>query len=271
LTAETERRLSTFFGAFESAAKPLLMLDYDGTLAPFRVDRYKARPWAGIRELLAGIQAHGRTRIVVITGRPAAEIPPLLGVKQSPEIWGLHGAERLYADGKCELVEAPQSTRERLSELHRQLRHDALGGLFEEKANAAVMHWRGVPVGKAKLIEKRTRELFEPLAQRYGLKLLEFEAGLELRAGPEKGDAVRALLEETNGFGSHAAAYLGDDLTDEGAFRAIRERGRHWDGLGVLVRRERRETAADIWLRPPEELRAFLMWWSEACGAPSAG
>lgn len=265
-----EKRLDAFFGTLESAAAPLLMLDYDGTLAPFRVDRYQAWPWAGIRELLSAIQAQGRTRIVVITGRPAAEIPPLLSVEPSPEVWGLHGAERLHVNGKREFVEAPQPTRERLSDLRWQLRQDALGGLFEEKANAAVVHWRGVPASKAKLVERRTRELFEPLAQRYGLKLLEFEAGLELRAGPGKGDAVKALLEETNGFGAHAAAYLGDDLTDEEAFRAIKESGLHGSGLGVLIRRERRETVADIWLRPPEELRTFLMRWSKACGAAHA-
>jgi len=241
------------------------MLDYDGTLAPFRIDRYKARPWAGVRELLSGIQAQRRTRIVVITGRPAEEIAPLLGVEPAPEVWGLHGAERLHATGKRELKETPPSAREQLSQLHQQLQHDAFGGLFEAKANAAVMHWRGVPASRAKLIEQRTRELFEPLAQRYGLRLQQFEAGLELRTGPEKGDAVRALLDEANGFGVHAAAYLGDDLTDEGAFRAIKESGLRANGLGVLVRREWRETAADIWLHPPDELRAFLMRWSEAC------
>ena len=262
MTGETKKRLESFFDAFESATVPLLMLDYDGTLAPFRIDRYKARPWAGVQQLLAAIQRDGRTRIVVITGRPAAEIPPLLDVEPSLEVWGLHGAERLHANGRRELAQATQITRSKLGDLYQQLRYDAFGGLFEEKANAAVVHWRGVPAGKAKLIEKRTRELFEPLAQRYGLKLLEFEAGLELRAGPEKGDAVKALLKETNGFGSHAAAYLGDDLTDEGAFEAIKG-----NGLGVLVRRERRKTAAEIWLRPPVELRAFLLRWSKACGA----
>jgi trehalose-phosphatase len=148
--------------------------------------------------------------------------------------------------------------RGKLEELNAELRRAALGGLFEEKANAAVMHWRGMPPQKAKVIEKRTRELFEPRVRMYGLTMLEFEAGLELRAGPEKGDAVRALLEETNA--SQPAAYLGDDLTDETAFRAIKGRG-----LGILVRRERRASAAEIWLRPPEELRNFLRRWLRSC------
>ncbi len=40
------------FVAFTGAAMPVLLLDYDGTLAPFRIDRFKARPWAGVRKLL---------------------------------------------------------------------------------------------------------------------------------------------------------------------------------------------------------------------------
>lgn len=250
--------MDDFFEAFAGERKPLLLLDYDGTLAPFRVDRYQARPWAGVSELLTRIQEEGQTRIVVITGRPATEIAPLLQVHPAPEVWGLHGAERLHTTGRRELRPAPPVVQGKLEELNSELRRAALGGVFEEKANAAVMHWRGMPPQKAKIIEKRTRELFEPLARIYGLTMLEFEAGLELRAGPEKGDAVRALLKESDD--SQPAAYLGDDLTDETAFRAIKGRG-----LGILVRRERRASAADIWLRPPEELRRFLKRWLRAC------
>ena len=264
MTEESKRRLNGFFGGFAGAAHPLLLLDYDGTLAPFRIDRYKARPWAGVRELLTRIQHQGRTRVVVITGRPAAEIAPLLQVDPAPEVWGLHGAERLQANSRRELIEAPPEMRGRLEEVQSQLRRDALGGLFEEKANAAVMHWRGVPAKKAKLIEKRARQLFEPLARMYGLTLLEFESGLELRAGPEKSDAVRALLAEAKAGGP--LAYLGDDVTDEAAFLAIQGRG-----LGILVRRERRRSSADIWLRPPQELREFLERWLRACRSASAG
>jgi len=42
-------KLERFFGGFTPDADSLLLLDYDGTLAPFRVDRFTARPWAGVR------------------------------------------------------------------------------------------------------------------------------------------------------------------------------------------------------------------------------
>lgn len=255
-----------------------MLLDYDGTLAPFRVDRFQALPWAGVRDLLNQIQNQGCTRIVVITGRPAAEILPLLGVEPAPEVWGLHGAERLHPDGRRELEQISPAARTELDVLAEQLRRDATGGpsgspsggLIEEKPNAIAMHWRGVPPARARIIEKHTRALFEPLAQMDGLNLLEFEAGLELRAGRDKGAAVTAILEEAASANPHRepppAAFLGDDLTDETAFRAIKNYGDHRShGLSILVRNQPRPTAADIWLQPPGELRDFLKRWLCAC------
>jgi trehalose 6-phosphate synthase/trehalose 6-phosphate phosphatase len=263
LTPEAAERLDAFFGGFADGARPFLLLDYDGTLAPFRLDRFKARPWAGVRELLARIQRQKWTRMVAITGRPAAEIAPLLGLDPPLEVWGLHGAERLYPDGRRELEEAAPTVRQKLDELRARLKLDSLGGLFEDKANGAVMHWRGASPGKARLIEKRTRALFEPLAQMGGLGLLEFEAGLELRVGRDKGGAVETILAEALLSGAVGpVAYLGDDLTDEAAFRAVNDGGP--GGLSVLVRREGRKTDAQVWLRPPGELKAFLKRWIKA-------
>ncbi len=73
---------------------------------------------------------------------------------------------------------------------------------------------------------------------------------------------MRAILSE---MGRDAAvAYLGDDRTDEDAFLAL-----HGHGLSVLVRGEFRDTAADVWIRPPEGLVAFLTDWNAACGGAS--
>jgi trehalose 6-phosphate phosphatase len=260
LTSEAAEKLATFFDRLAAEPHPLLLLDYDGTLAPFRVDRFEARPWAGVRDLLTRIQRQGQTRLAVITGRPAAEIGPLLGLEAPLEVWGLHGAERLYPDGRRELEAAPAAARQMLDELRERLRRDPLGGLFEDKPNAVVMHWRGASAHKARAIEKRARQLFEPLAQIDGLGLLEFEAGLELRVGRDKGGAVEAILTEAGRVGP--VAYLGDDLTDEAAFRVVNALDEAH--LSVLVRRAHRETAAEIWLRPPAELMEFLERWVRA-------
>jgi len=181
----------------------------------------------------------------------------MLALNPAPEVWGLHGAERLYPDGRRELEKQSTAVRRALEGLRRKLHRDALGGLFEDKPNAAVMHWRGRTPEEAREIERKTRELFEPLAKMEGLRMLEFSAGLELRAGRDKGGAVRAIIRESPE--GAPVTYLGDDLTDEAAFAAVNEaKGPH---LSVLVRREKRKTAADVWLQPPEELRIFLRRW----------
>jgi trehalose-phosphatase len=184
----------------------------------------------------------------------------MLALDPAPEVWGLHGAERLYPDGRRELeVQAP-TVRQALRNLRTRLKRDSFGGLFEDKPNAAVIHWRGRSLEQAREIERRTRETFEPLAKLDGLRLLKFEAGLELRAGRDKGGAVREIIRESEDRAP--VTYLGDDLTDEAAFEAINEaKAPH---LSVLVRRAPRKTAADVWLKPPEELREFLRMWLKA-------
>jgi trehalose 6-phosphate phosphatase len=251
-----------FFRAFTASRQPLLLIDYDGTLAPFHIDRFQAEPWPGIRPALQLIQNQKKTRIIVITGRPAAEIAPLLGLTGPVEVWGLHGFEHLSVDGRRELEELPGPVRQKLDQLITALRRDSFGGLLEEKPNAVVLHWRGAAPSEAKQIDRRARALFEPAAQELALQLLPFEAGLELRAGRNKGAAAEMILNECAKCAP--VTYLGDDITDEAAFRALKGRG-----LSVLVRPELRETAADVWLKPPDELKQFLDRWSAACEAIS--
>ena len=260
-------QLHNFFIKFTKTTNALLLLDYDGTLAPFRVDRFKARPWSGIRELLNQIQDCRRvtTRIIFITGRPAAEIAPLLGLERRLEVWGLHGAEHLHPDGRRELQEPPTATHNKLEELKDILQRDSFGGLFENKPNAAVMHWRGASPARAQEIARKTRALFEPLAKLEGLTLLEFESGLELRSGRDKGGAVEAILAAESIQASNGpVAFLGDDITDESAFIAVNASQR--PHLTALVKPVYRETAAALWLKPPGELKEFLRQWIAACG-----
>lgn len=259
---ETEKRCEEFFAALRaSTVRPLLLLDYDGTLAAFRVDRFRARPWAGVSAQLAQIQTQAWTRMAVITGRPPEEIEPMLGLQPPLEVWGLHGAERLYPDGRRELEGIPSEARVALDRVRAALQQDSLGGLYEDKANAAVLHWRGFTPRQARAIEERALAVFEPLARLEGLRLLRFDGGVELRGGRDKGGAIAAIVaEEAKGA---PVAYLGDDLSDEAAFGAVNAlTAPH---LSVLVRRQQRVSAAVAWLRPPAELRTFFARWIESC------
>ncbi len=259
----TSEAMKIFFAQVAMAPHSALLLDFDGTLAPFRLDPLEVRPWAGVPLLLEKIHRLGRTRIAIVTGRPSLQVASQLGLPFL-EIWGLHGTERLRPDGTIEEQPLRENEATALAAAREAVRSIGLGPKvrFEDKRNAVVVHWRGVTPRVAETLRNGLRELLEPFAEVAKMHLLQFDGGIELRAGRNKGDAVRSLLAEV---GDQAPlAYLGDDVTDEDAFRALGDRG-----LSVLVRRESRASAAQLWLRPPAELRAFLTSWLAALQPPT--
>ncbi len=254
--------LTDFFRRLSAAQQSCLLLDFDGTLAPFRIDPATVRPWAGVRELLDRISREGRTRVALISGRPSRQVARQLGLATPVEIWGLHGAERLLPNGEVEKEKLQDAQLEALRAARHRVQQAGMDLRLEEKWNAVVVHWRGKSSHLAELARTRTMEVLLPFAETPGMTLLTFDGGMELRAGRNKGGAVRLLLRS---WPSHApVAYLGDDTTDEDAFEALGARG-----LSILVRREARPTAAQLWLRPPVELRAFFRSWLHAVSKAS--
>lgn len=247
-----------FLESVGRAPRSVLMLDYDGTLAPFHVDRQKAVPYAGVASLLQQIIDKGRTRLVIVTGRDAREISQLLPLQPMPEIWGSHGLQRLLPDGSCEMPEIPAEVAEVLDSARRWLDYQGLHDLAEIKPGSIAVHWRALEESAAEELRGRILVGWFPIAERASLKLLEFDGGIEMRmTDPDKGYAVQTVLAEMDP--DAPAAYLGDDLTDERAFRALEGRG-----LSILVRSRQRRTVAHVWLKPPEQLLDFLSRWLSA-------
>lgn len=250
-------RLEPFFQSLVRANQSALLLDFDGTLAPMRVDPSKVHPWAGVVNLLQEIQESGRTRLAIVTGRSANEVVLQLGMRDAPEVWGLHGAERLCVDGSWVREELPSSDQSLLEAARSRVRIALPEARVEEKRNGVVVHWRGKPARFIQSIQSRALHVLLPFTNTNGVRLLQFDGGIELRIGRDKGDAVRMILNEI--ASTAPVAYLGDDATDEDAFQALNGRG-----LTVLVRRNWRKSAAQAWLRPPAELREFLTAWLRA-------
>jgi trehalose-phosphatase len=248
--------LNDFFRRLAAAPRRILISDYDGTLAPFRVERGQAIPYPSVKEALQGIVAGG-ARLALITGRTAHDLAALVDFPQPLEIWGSHGSERLHRDGRLERFPLTEGQRAGLERALEQARRIAPEERIEVKYGCLALHWRGEKPEVFARWEAGVRRSWEGLTGSGELALLRFDSGLELRAtNYDKGTAVSTILNETP---DAVAAYLGDDLTDEDAFRAIKGRG-----LAVLVRAEPRETAADIRLSPPEELLEFLSQWRSA-------
>jgi len=251
--------LDALFAALEHSQRALLMLDYDGTLAPFRSDPSQARPYPGIPETIDAIVEAGGTRVVVISGRRASDIPALLGTRHALEVWGCHGWERLLPNGALTIEPVPKEARDAL--IAAGVSADPvqrLGARLERKPSSLALHWRDVPEERIARIRLAVEEQWASLCRSAPLVLMPFDGGLELRAsGRSKAHAVESVLNES--AADTPAAFLGDDVTDEDAFIALQGRA-----LCVLVRSERRPSAASVWLRPPRELAAFLQRWQRA-------
>jgi trehalose 6-phosphate phosphatase len=258
LNSDAQLQIETLLRAVAGAPRSLLMLDYDGTLAPFREDPEQAFPYPGVSSVLQAIIRTARTRVVIISGRDVHEVIPLLDIEPHPEVWGLHGLQRLIPDGSIEVFPLEKRTLEALAVAEKWLRHEHLHHTAEFKAGSIAVHWRGLDEDEAKSVRRRVLLGWTPIANSR-LRLLEFDGGVEIRA-PEadKGDAVRTVMNEMNS--DTPAAYLGDDTTDEHAFEAMDGRG-----LSVLVRPRLRATAAQLWLRPPHDVLDLLARWLDAC------
>ena len=244
----------------EDAPASLLLLDYDGTLAPFRTNPARALPYPGVLPLIQGIWEGGRTRVAFVTGRSLEGILPLLGMNPLPEIWASYGREHRLADGTSQTIPPTPEQAKGLAEAERRFAGAGPPARLEKKPFSLAAHVRGLYAGSAKAALRALGESWREVAEAAGLELLAFDGGLELRApGWTKRDAVRAILVEAPVCGP--VAYLGDDETDEGAFQALGKRG-----LPILVRGKWRPTAARVWLRPPGELLRFLEAWKERAG-----
>jgi trehalose-phosphatase len=250
--------MQAFYDQLATAQQRVLMLDYDGTLAPFKVRPEEAVPYPGVSETLSALVEQDNTRVVIVSGRGASEVAGLLPLGRPPEIWGAHGWERISPQGEMWAQEPTEAAREALVRAHDLAERCRIAGARLERKRASVaVHWRGAPESDVEPLEKRLKEAWAPLTDGV-LEVLPFDGGLEVRArGTNKQHAVKAVLSETPP--GSPVAYLGDDLTDEDAFELVKSQG-----LAVLVRPELRKTMADVWLKPPHELLDFLERWRAA-------
>jgi trehalose-phosphatase len=240
-----------------SGGPSLLLLDYDGTLAPFHDDRMRALPWPGIRERLELLSTLPSVRLALVTGRSARELAALLALRRPVEIWGSHGREHLTGDGAYTVAHLPPAQRQALDLLEAAFTAAGFAALLERKPTSLAAHWRTLDAAGAARMEQTARQSFAQQGEHAGLQLMVFDGGVELRSGSiNKGHAALHMLNQSP---TAVTAYLGDDTTDEDAFAALRDRG-----LTILVRESPRPSQARYWLQPPGELLGFLDAWIHA-------
>ncbi len=242
--------LERFFRSVSSASERVLMLDYDGTLAPFTEERDRAFPYPGVVQRLNMLVASKQTRTVLVSGRAISDLIPLLGTDQLPEIWGSHGWEHRLPDGTYRLHPLSARAGEGIVRATEAARADADSRALEQKPVAVALHWRGEVT-----VPGSTIDTWKRIAVEHELDVHAFDGGIELRpSGRTKADAVAETIEHVSA--DAAIAYLGDDITDEDAFNGLGDRG-----LKVLVRNGERPTKADLIITPPGEVLDFLDSW----------
>lgn len=234
-------------------ARPLLVvLDYDGTLAPIAARPQDARPQPGAAEALERLRDHGTHELAVLTGRRAEDVRGFLGLPDLTVV-GLHG---MQWPGEP----PPAPDRAALERLRASLPNFE-GRLLEDKGATLAVHYRATPDRLAAAAEAALAAVpippgWEVMA---GKKVREFRP-----AGHGKGRAVERLARE---HPHRLPVFVGDDITDEDGFAAVARLG----GVGIKVGNG--ETAAAHRVRSPADVVELLREWArtarDARPAPS--
>lgn len=248
--------------AVRAAPHRLLMLDYDGTLAPFRVVRSEAEPPPGTLRMLHRLARSAGTTVAIVSGRPAREVEDLIG-PLDVTIVGEHGWERRDPGGARSEDQPPEPVVQALARAARAAKARGWGGRLERKRASMVLHTRGLPEDAARRTVGEGEAMWADAARVPGLRLTPIHAGLELRAsGRDKGTAARELIRRSPP--GTLAIYVGDDATDEDAFAVVREAG-----LGIRIGADDRPSLAGARLAA-EDVPAFLARWLEVVEGEAA-
>jgi trehalose 6-phosphate phosphatase len=260
VSAELQDRLS--------GAPLLVLLDVDGTLAPIAARPEAAAVPAETSQCVAAIAAGDNVVVALVSGRAAADARRMVRVANTWVI-GNHGYEIVSPDGDSLVDPQVEPYRSIVAQAERRLSTrlaQVPGIIVEDKRWTLSIHYRLAD----EAVVPRVRTLVEETAQSLGLRVTEGKMVLEVRppARVDKGTAVLTLATRLNGLTDEASiVFIGDDRTDEDAFRALRHRQRR----AVTVRvapDERLGTAAEFAVADPPEVLGFLEWLREARGVP---
>jgi alpha,alpha-trehalase len=231
---------------------PAVFLDYDGTLSPIVDDPDRAFLPEATRDVMRALAA--RCPVAVVSGRGRAKVTEFVALDELYYA-GSHGFDIAGPDPAIRwqpdagLLDHMARATARL----REVLASVPGVEVEEKGFSTAVHYRQVAPAHVPQVERGVEQVLagEPdLQKTHGKKVLE----LRPRIDWHKGRAVLWLLEALGlDRDDVVPIYVGDDVTDEDAFMALRERG-----LGVLVTERPRPTAAAYAVRDCDEVRELL-------------
>jgi trehalose-phosphatase len=231
-------RLPAFWSRVRAARHVTLFLDYDGTLAPFHVDRLQAEPLPGTIEALRAIVADGLATVAIVSGRPIHEILHLLG-DLPVAIVGAHGYEVRDPSGAAQVIQTSPEQAAVLDAAYATALQLFDTRRVERKAASVAAHFRGLDPRLSGDIETELERRWRGAGTTGDVEFRPFNGGIELRAaGRTKGTAILELLQSAPS--GALPIYIGDDDTDEDAFAALAGHG-----IGIKVGPSHAVTRAD--------------------------
>ena len=225
------------------ATRPLLAFDIDGTLAPIVRHPDEARLPEKVQECLRHLAR--RYAVAIVTGRAVADARRMLAFEPRYLV-GNHGAEGITAWG-----ERAEGFRQAVSDWRAVLGGceslEAAGVTIEDKRYSLSLHYRRAPDHDAAY--RAIHACLDALAP--PPKIIEGKAVVNLLPpdAPNKGDALRALIDETR---RPNALYVGDDDTDEAVF------GLHLPSVLTLRVEPSSDSEATLFLRDQREVLTLL-------------
>jgi len=228
-----------------------IFLDYDGTLTPIVSRPDQAVLAESTRAILRTLAT--KVPVAVLSGRELGDVRKRVGIdaivyagSHGFDIAGPRGLQRQEAKEFLPALDAAEN------ELREKLAGIA-GALFERKRFSIAAHYRNVTESEFPKMENVVSEVTKQhreLRRIDGKKVYELLPNIDW----DKGRAVLWLLEKLGLDRQNVRPiYIGDDRTDEDAFRALAQRG-----VGILVSEQQRPTTASYSLRNPTEVERFL-------------
>ncbi|CAN6198264.1 unnamed protein product [Urochloa humidicola] len=253
-------------GSFERVAaaargkRVVMFMDYDGTLSPIVTDPDMAFMTAEMRAAVRDVAKHFPTAIV--TGRCVEKVCNFVGLSELYYA-GSHGMDIKGPSSKDDQTVLLQPAREFLPVINKAFRaleektRATPGARVEHNKFCLSVHFRCVDEKSWSPLAEQVKAVLRDFPE---LKLTEGRKVLEIRPSImwDKGKAVEFLLKSLgfDGRSDVLPVYIGDDRTDEDAFKVLKKRGQ---GLGILVSKCPKETDASFSLQDPTEVMEFLV------------
>ena len=237
-------------------ARLVFLSDYDGTLADFHTDPTIPRPSKRTRELLGQLAERPDMSLGIVSGRRVADLRTRTQLPTHVYLAGLHGMEIEVGARRWQHPDM-EVAREDVRELNERLdmvRRQVPGLILEDKYASVAVHVRGVDVER----REGALALADACAADWvrGGRLRRLTGNLVLEFLPNvachKGDATQWIVSDVHErYGQRPwTVFVGDDVTDEDAFRAVAY------GVSVLV--GARETAAVFRIAGISDVNALL-------------